>query len=262
MIHGSELVKQCQKRVACRLQVQGIDAMSLKSNRLRGSVLAVIVLGASAAVQPASADVLRYLGPTYGFVTTSGLSNTPTPPPPVTTHPNAGAFSMLNLTAGGPSFAAWCVDIYSFLNTSSSGASYSLTPGTSFYSGSPAVVTALERLASNYLGLVDTKAESGAFQLAVWEIVYEKSGTYSLGTGNFRVTSASDGARTLANTWLANLGTGTPTMTLSVWSSANSQDLAVFGPSPIPEPEIYAMMAVGLGLLGFARRQKQLGRAA
>jgi hypothetical protein len=104
--------------------------------------------------------------------------------------------------------------------------------------------------------------ESGAFQLAVWELAYEKSGTYNLGSGNFQVASASDGARALANTWLANLGNSAPTMTLSVWASANSQDLAVFSPSPIPEPEIYVMMAVGLGLMGFARRQKQLGRAS
>ena len=93
---------------------------------------------------------------------------------------------MLNLTAGGGSFAAWCVDIYSWLNTSSSGADYTLTPGASFFAQS--TVLALERLASQHLGLVpiSTAAESGAFQLAVWEIVYEKSEqSYNLESGNF-----------------------------------------------------------------------------
>jgi hypothetical protein len=32
--------------------------------------------------------------------------------------------------------------------------------------------------------------------------------------------------------------------------------------APIPEPEIYAMMAVGLGLLGWVGRRKKLKEAA
>jgi hypothetical protein len=32
--------------------------------------------------------------------------------------------------------------------------------------------------------------------------------------------------------------------------------------TPIPEPEIYAMMAVGLGLLGWVGRRKKLKEAA
>lgn len=167
---------------------------------------------------------------------------------------------MLNLTAGGGSFAAWCVDIYSWLNTSSAGSSYTLTSGANFYSGSPNRVTDLERLASQYLGSVDTVAESGAFQLAVWEIVYENSGTYGLGTGNFQVASASGGAIATANSWLAALGSGTPTMTLSVWASSSSQDLAVFT-SAVPEPEIYAMLAAGLGFLGFVGKKRRQARA-
>jgi hypothetical protein len=236
-----------------------------KTNKRDGIAIGLIMFSWLAVSQPASADMLKYLGPAFGgYVSTSGLSNTPTPPSPVTGSPSTGAVSMLNLTAGG-SFAAWCVDIYHWLNSSSTGSSYTLTQGTNFYSSSPRgaqIVTDLERLASQYLASVNTKAESGAFQLAMWEIVYENSGTYGLGSGNFRVASASDGARSMANTWLAGLGNGTPTMTLSVWASSSSQDLAVFT-SAIPEPEIYAMLAVGLGLLGFVgkKRRKALAGA-
>lgn len=236
-----------------------------KSNKWGRRTIGLIVLSWLAVLQPASADILRYLGPAFGgYVSTSGLTNTPTPPNPVTTSPSTGAVSMLS---GSTSFAAWCVDIYSWLNTTSAGASYTLTPGANFYSGSPSKVTDLERLASLYLASVNTVAESGAFQLAVWEIVYENlvtsSGTpvYGLGTGNFTVASASGGAIATANSWLAALGSTTPTMTLSVWSSSSSQDLAVFT-SAIPEPEIYAMLAVGLGFLGFVgkrRRQAHVG---
>jgi hypothetical protein len=167
---------------------------------------------------------------------------------------------MLNLTSGG-SFAAWCVDIYSWLNTTSTGSSYTLTPGGTFFGGSPSKVTDLERLASQYLASVNTVAESGAFQLAVWEIVYENSGSYGLGTGNFQVASASGGAIATANSWLSALGSGVPTMSLSVWASSSSQDLAVFT-SAVPEPEIYAMMAAGLGLLGFVGRKRRRSLAS
>jgi hypothetical protein len=236
--------------------------MSFKWKQLHRSALALVMLISSGALQPAAADILKYSGPAFGgYVSTSGLTNTPNP---VTGSPNAGAFSMLNVTAGGGSFAAWCVDIYSWLNTSSSGASYTLTSGTSFFGGS-SIVTALERLASQHLASIDTVAESGAFQLAVWEIVYENSGTYDLGTGNFRVASASGGAISTANSWLAGLGSGARTMTLGIWASSSSQDLAVFA-APIPEPEIYAMMLAGLGLLGFAgkrnKRRRQTQAAA
>jgi hypothetical protein len=231
-----------------------------KTKERGGWAVGLIVLSSLAASQPASADMLRYLGPAFGgFVSTSGLSNTPAPPNPVTGSPSTGAVSILNLTAGG-SFAAWCVDIYSWLTTTSTGANYTLTPGTTFYNSALNKVTDLERLASQYLASVDTVAESGAFQLAVWEIVYENSGTYGLGAGNFTVASASGGAIATANSWLSNLGSGTPTMTLSVWASSSSQDLAVFT-SAVPEPEIYAMFAAGLALIGFVGSRRRQARA-
>lgn len=232
--------------------------MSIKSRQSIRTALALLVLSSASAYQPASADILKYDGPAFGgYVSTSGLTNSPTPPVPVTGTPNAGAVSMLNLTTGGGSFAAWCVDIYSWLNTSSSGASYTLTPGSGFFGSSQ--VTALERLASQHLASINTVAESGAFQLAVWEIVYENSGVYNLGTGNFQVASASGGALATANSWLAALGNGVPTLALSVWASSISQDLAVFS-APIPEPEIYAMLLAGLGLMGFvAKRRREVG---
>lgn len=230
--------------------------MLSRSHPLFGSALALIVLSPWAALQPASADTLKYLGPAFGgYISTSGLTNTPTPPVPVTSSPSTGGISMLNLTAGGGSFAAWCVDIYSWLNTSSSGASYTLTSGASFYAGSPDTVTALERLASQHLASISTVAASGAFQLAVWEIVYENSGIYDLSAGNFQVVSPDYPIET-ANSWLAALGNSAPTMTLSVWASSSSQDLAVFA-APIPEPEIYAMLLAGFGVMGFVARRKR-----
>lgn len=232
------------------------------SKRSGGSILALAALILLAEWRPAAADVLQYSGPAFGgYISTTGLTITTSSPVPVTSAPLAGGISMRNLTTGGGTFAAWCVDVSSWLNTSSSGANYTLTSGTSFFAGSLSTVTALERLASQYLLPSMTVAESGAFQLAVWEIVYESSGAYDLRSGNFFVDSPDNPIDT-ANKWLANLGNSTPTMTLGVWASTSSQDLAVFA-APVPEPEIYAMLGVGLGLMGFvARRRKQQTIAA
>lgn len=231
--------------------------MTSIARKFSRSISAFIALSSFAVLRPASADILQYSGPAYGgYISTTGLTNTGSLLTPVSTSPLAGGISMLNLTAGGGSFAAWCVDIYSRLNTSTTGANYSLTSGASFYAGSPDTVTALERLASQHLASISTVSDSGAFQLAVWEIVYENSGTYNLYSGNFQVDSPDNPIET-ANSWLAALGNSAPTMTFSVWASSSSQDLAVFA-APIPEPEIYAMLGVGLGVMGFVvRRRKQ-----
>jgi len=210
------------------------------------------------------ADTLNYLGPAFGgFVTTTGVV---TSPAAITSTPSAGGLLMQNTSApSSGSFVAWCLDVQSWLT---SPATYSPVTGAAFYTGAIGVtkVNALERLATAVLSSVNTKQESGAFQLAIWEIINESSGPYNISSGNFMVGTASDGAMGLAQTWLTNLNNGTysvDTMTLGVWKdvSGKTQDLGVFTLA-IPEPEIYAMMAVGLGLLGWAVHKKKLKEAA
>jgi len=226
--------------------------------------VAAIAAAALFFAQAAWADTLNYVGPAFGgFVTTSGVV---TSPAAITSSPAAGGFLMQNTSPpSSGSFVAWCLDVQSWLT---SPATYSQVSGSAFYTGTVGAtkVNALERLATAVLSSVDTIQESGAFQLAVWEIVNESSGSYTLNSGNFRVGTASDGAKGLAQTWLTNLNNGTysaDTMTLGVWKdvSGKTQDLGVFTLA-IPEPEIYAMMAVGLGLLGWAVRRKKLEEAA
>lgn len=227
--------------------------------RARAKVLEMAIAIATAfATQSASADTLAYVGPAYGFVSTTGVA---TSPAAITSSPAAGGFLMQNLSAPSGSFLAWCLDVQGWLT---SPATYSLLNGADFYMGSAGAVKidALERLATAVLPSVNSKGTSGAFQLAVWEIVNETSGPYGLASGNFTASSASDGAYALAGEWLTNLNNGTfsaDTMTLSVWKDVEgrTQDLAVFT-APVPEPEIYAMLGIGLGLLGWVGRRKKL----
>jgi hypothetical protein len=235
----------------------------MRKNIIRAKAVA-IAAAALFSAQAAWADTLNYLGPAIGgFVTATGVV---TSPAAITSTPSAGGLLMQNTSApGSGSFLAWCLDVQSWLT---SPATYSLVTGTAFYTGAIGAtkVNALERLATAVLSSVDTKQESGAFQLAVWEIVNESGGAYTLSSGNFIVGTASDGAKDLAQTWLTKLNNGTysaDTMTLGVWKDVNNktQDLGVFTVA-VPEPEIYVMLGVGLGLLGWAVRRKKLKEEA
>ena len=216
-----------------------------------------IACAASFFVQAVSADVLRYLGPAYGgYINTYGLTNTPSP---VNSHPKAGGLLMDNLTTpAADSFAAWCVDIFHYLDTAAPWPSYTLVDGNTFYSGSPKVAQ-LERLATQHLSSLSTVQKSGAFQLAVWEIVNETGGTYSLSDGSFRVANASGTAISTANSWLSTVNEGEITLKLNVWQQVvpgSTQDIAVFT-TPVPESEVYAMLLAGLGLMGFVARRRK-----
>lgn len=216
------------------------------NTRIKSTALAVAVTGLFAG-QPALADMLNFNGFSTGSVSVSIRS-------PIRQSFSAGGFSMTNVNTGS-SFQAWCVDIFDHLARSTN---YTLTSGTTFYSGDTGKATALSHLASNWLSSVTNSTNSAAFQLAIWEIVNETSGgSYSLTAGNFKARS-SGAVISAANNMLSNLS-GSLAYTTNVWAqnyAHSTQDLAVF--APVPEPQTYAMMLAGLGLIGFvARRRKQ-----
>jgi hypothetical protein len=229
------------------------------NTKIKSTAIAVAVAGLFAA-QPALADTLDWSGGFFfGSPTTSYINSIS----PAVNNENvyAGAFTMTNATAGGSSFAAWCASINAPMQNS---AAYTLTSATTFYSGDTGKATALSELASNSLASVNNATSSAAFQLAVWEIVNETSGHgYSLTAGNFTANPADGAVLTAANGMLGNLS-GPISMTANVWAAntpGSTQDLVVF--APVPEPETYAMMLAGLGLMGFVtRRRKQIQELA
>jgi len=242
--------------------------------RVRGRVAALAAAAVLLGSAPAAADTLRYDGAWFAPYHSSYTLYDSTPP--VTIGASAGAFRMTDTSgptlAAGTSFMAWCVDIYHRLNTGSSGSSYVLRTAEEFYGAGSATIDRLERLAS-YVVDNDGNAlsntlqaaltgnfQSAAFQLAVWEIVNEGSAsTFNVNSGDFYVTGGSSSARQQANTWITNSQTWARTQVFSIWEGPNTtQDLAVF--APIPEPETYAMILAGLGLMGFvARRRRAAG---
>lgn len=98
---------------------------------------------------------------------------------------------------------------------------------------------------------------SAAIQLAAWEIVNENTASYGFSTGTFRSSGGnSDGARTLAQSYLDNITGGVwqpANGTLKLLYSANSQSQVL---AAVPEPATWAMMIAGFGLVGGALRRR------
>ena len=162
------------------------------------------------------------------------------------------------------SFVSYCVDLGQYF---SFGSPFSVT------ATNPASMSAiggvrtsvLNRLYTQHFAAADTRVESAAFQLAVWEILREDAttafGANALGAGSFRVTAATSNttldsdAITMANTWLNTLTGLQGGYTLTVLASSTNQDQMMA--TPIPEPETYMMLLAGLGLMGFVARRRQ-----
>ena len=85
---------------------------------------------------------------------------------------SAGGFAtVLN---GGPTFETYCVDLYQFINFGTTYTDYS-GPTFSHVFNNAAAAADLGRLYATAGARTDAQHEA-AFQLAVWEIAYEKTG--------------------------------------------------------------------------------------
>ncbi len=113
----------------------------------------------------------------------------------------------------------------------------------------------LKRLHDNYSDDLGSTTNQAAFQLAMWEIIYETASTY-----NVRDTSSQKGAFyaylesgsseyiSLANSWLSDLGSADPTRNLRILADSCRQDYAIAIDVPTPPPGVIPEPITMIGL--------------
>ena len=180
--------------------------------------------------------------------------------------PRDGNFSAGEFTGlwNGNSFSAMCVDVMNDLSLGTTYTNYTaVTPVT--YGFTSTQVGLFNKLYTNYYAASHTSyANAAAFQFAVWEITYDGNSALNLGTNTFTLGSGSNAAAmATATSWLSTLASQpTGTWSFTVLDSVSvaggqsaTQDLLVA--IPVPEPETYALLLAGLGLLGFVARHRK-----
>lgn len=186
----------------------------------------------------------------------------------------AGGFALsgdLDGDGAAEHFTGWCLDI---LTTIKNGKDYVATSVPFNLAGdanardlSDLQVTNIGKLFNTAYGSLarTDHAQSAAFQLALWEIVYETGDTFGLGTGTFTGTSGVANVISTADMFLAKLHQSAP----KAWnllflqsqdgsdedSLHDSQNLVTVTPVPLPAAGL--LMLGALGGLGLMRRRKQ-----
>jgi hypothetical protein len=175
---------------------------------------------------------------------------------------NEGAGAFTTSVNGGASFLSYCIDLTQPVAVGgASDSSYTRVAGGSYSFANPGTAASLSKLFTFAGSLVNSNSSSAAFQLAVWEIIYESpSNAYSMTSGraSFGTQDAREAATiTLADSWLNALSSTPATAPISILASPGSQDLVYGGATaPIPEPSTYALMIAGLAGLGFVARRR------
>ena len=209
----------------------------------------VLPSAANAAVQVNITSIGNPLSTRSGF-----LDYNPSPYDNQTISIGEFKFSGNYVVGGAPaSFLTYCLDLFH----GTANGIYDIVSLSTLYTGTKA--TNINKILANAAsGNATTTDESAAIQMALWEVAYETSGTFNVNSGVFNITgSGSSAARNMANSYLSNLGTwnvsGSQTAQLLVSQGKQTQVFL----APVPEATTWAMMIVGMGVVGSSVRRRR-----
>ena len=158
-----------------------------------------------------------------------------------------------NSILNGMSFEAFCIDPAQF--SSSSPFSYGVASLSTL--GSTIASDVSKLYSQSYSSTFSNANNSAAFQLALWELAKDDG---NLSTGQVKSTaSTSTAVVAAATTMISNAKTaaaGATQYSFNLYTNAGHQDYLVASVTPVPEPETYAMLLCGLGLIGFTARRR------
>ncbi|KQW42785.1 MULTISPECIES: PEP-CTERM sorting domain-containing protein [unclassified Roseateles] len=158
--------------------------------------------------------------------------------------------------ASGDSFIAYCIEP----SQSNGRAGFSRDYFVDSFSATQS--QRLQALFSTEYGQLNTYTEKAAFQIAIWEIMRETGGTLDAANGSFHILgndATSGQVAALANSFMTAAASynGPALYSLTRLSSANLQDLVTATAiNAVPEPETYALLLAGLGIVGLVARRR------
>lgn len=155
---------------------------------------------------------------------------------------------------------AFCIDVATNLVTSGRVKYDFTTAGSSDYLNSDQL-SLIGRLYDGFAGLLGTQDNDAAFQLALWEIVYDYGGSLLLNEGHFSATSFGT-ALTTAQNWLNGLGDvayvgAYELFVLEPARGVSSQTLLTARTASVPEPGALGLLGAGLVAAGMARWRRR-----